>query len=311
MEVVNTALAALRERIDHGGMDEGDISTCLDLIEQRISVDTRYRKTHKDFMRAVGETDHESIGALNDILKSLKVERSQADAALQDAIASPSPDDSTPDPSDGDKSSQSEAAEGATDWRRLSRLPCNPSPERWMQARAPRNRLLRNPQELWIWARMTNGIRNRMTKSQSAEASPVRRRRVTRSGSTMTTIDQSDRPRDAIWMSIEKDRIGLAYHLSLAVPDAFPSPNAIKLAAYSHVTEEQAPGTAELTELAESLLLGSGHGRGHSTKLAEPCRFYYLRSLATRLGGSGRAGRVVACVTRTTAWRHTFIAGIG
>ena len=55
-------------------------------------------------------------------------------------------------------------------------------------------------------------------------------------------------------MSIERGRLGLSYHLSLAEPDAFPSAGAIKLAAYSYVSDERAPITAELTELAAALL---------------------------------------------------------
>ena len=55
-------------------------------------------------------------------------------------------------------------------------------------------------------------------------------------------------------MSIERGRLGLSYHLSLAEPDAFPSAGAIKLAAYSYVSDERAPIAAELTELAAALL---------------------------------------------------------
>ena len=46
---------------------------------------------------------------------------------------------------------------------------------------------------------------------------------------------------DTIAMSIEQGRLGLAYHLSLAAPDALPSANAIKLAAYSYVIDEHTP----------------------------------------------------------------------
>ena len=59
---------------------------------------------------------------------------------------------------------------------------------------------------------------------------------------------------DAVAMSIERSRFALAYHLSLSAPEALPSANAIKLAAYNYVTDERATVAAELAELAAALL---------------------------------------------------------
>ena len=63
-----------------------------------------------------------------------------------------------------------------------------------------------------------------------------------------------ERIEDAIATLIEHDRLGLAYHLSLSAPGAFPSANAIKLAACNYVTDERASVAAELSELAAALL---------------------------------------------------------
>ncbi len=62
------------------------------------------------------------------------------------------------------------------------------------------------------------------------------------------------RMQSAIVRAIERNRFGLAYHLSLKMPNAVPSANAIKLAAYSRVLDEHTPATDELPELAGALL---------------------------------------------------------
>ena len=234
----------------------GDVGTCLDLAKRCILVDTRYRTTQKDLERAVGEADFESTRALNDNLESLAAERSQADAALHEATASPSPDDSTPDPpdGDGDKSSETEAVEGVdgldedkppTVQPEPSTVDINEGAAESTPAQSVGSRDKGADKE------QVPEPDNQIPVSGGQPSSPLE-------GDPVRLDDDNNRPvrqaEDAISKSIEKGRIGLAYHLSLAVPDAFPSPNAIKLAAYSHISEQRAPVTAELIELGETLL---------------------------------------------------------
>lgn len=256
VEVVNSALAALRERIDQGQMDGWDVGTCLDLAKRCILVDTRYRTTQKDLERAVGEADFESTRALNDNLESLAAERSQADAALHEATARPSPDDSTPDPpdGDGDKSSETEAVEGVDGLDEVKPPTVQPEPStvdinEGAAESTPAQSV--GSRDKGAGKEQVPEPDNQIPVSGGQPSSPPE-------GDPVRLDDDKNRPvrkaEDAISKSIEMDRIGLAYHMSLAVPEAFPSPNAIKLAAYSRVTEQRAPVTAELTELGVTLL---------------------------------------------------------
>ena len=217
-EIVTDALAALRARIDEGGMDRAGVSVALDLVERWLSVDAHYRATHEKLKQASSNADFESVRSLNNALEALAAERSQICADV-DALTKSGPDGSTPEkptPADRAKPSEPATTERAASLDEPKRPPCQPAPRVVPSKDAPEPATEEAP-------------------AASAERSV-------------------ERIEDAIAMLIEHGRLGLAYHLSLSAPDAFPSANAIKLAACNYVAAERAPVTAELSEHAAALL---------------------------------------------------------
>ena len=93
--VVTGALAALKARIDEGGMDREGVSAVLDLAEWWLSVDARYRETHKKLQQASSNADFESVRSLIDALESLDAERRKARAAIDRDLTKPRPDGTT------------------------------------------------------------------------------------------------------------------------------------------------------------------------------------------------------------------------
>ena len=254
IETVTRALAALMERIGEGEMDRRDVSAALDLVEQWLLLDARYQAMHKELKQAVADADFESVRSLNDTLESLAAERSQAAAALDGAPFEPPPDGSTPDKSraDGPELSEPEATERADSPDDVKRPADQPEPSTVIPS--------------------TDGLESTEEEAPSAQdevedkqpgpepdgpTRPDNGQPSTEATDDPAQIDDEEpvqRVEDAIALSILRGRLGLAYHLSLSVPNAFPSPKAIELAAYSYVTDERAPVAAELSELAAALI---------------------------------------------------------
>ena len=84
--------AALRARIDRGGMDRESVTAALDLAERLLSIDTRYRETHEQLNRASSEEDFASVSSLAEALQSLRIERDDLGATIDNALADPQPD---------------------------------------------------------------------------------------------------------------------------------------------------------------------------------------------------------------------------
>ena len=254
-ETVTNALAALRERIDEGEMDSQDVSAALALVERWLSLDARYQATHKKLKQAVSDAHFESVRSLNDTLESLAAERSEAAAALDEAPFEPRPDGSPPDKSaaDGPKASEPETTGRADSPDDVKRPADQPVPSTLVPSEGgPESTREEAP------AAQDEGKDGPRGPEPDSPTRADHDQPSARAAGDRARLNDDDEEsvqpiEDAIALSIEHGRLGLAYHLSLSVPDAFPSARAIELAAYSYVTDERAPVAAELSELAAAL----------------------------------------------------------
>ena len=256
-ETVTDALAALRERIDEGGMDREGVSAALDLVERWLSVDAHYRATHQKLKQASIDADFESVRSLNDALEMFAAERSQVRAAIDGALTKPRPDGSTPEkPAAADRAKPSEPAttERADSLDEPKRPAGQPAPSTVVPSEDA-------PESATEEAPAASDVGN-LDQRCVAPDSPARPDDGEPSAEAADDPARSDddedgsvrRIEDAIATSMKHGRLGLAYHLSLSAPDALPSANAIKLAACNYVPDERAPVAAELSELAAALM---------------------------------------------------------
>ena len=251
-KMVTRALAVLRERIDAGEMDREGVSATLDLAERWLSVDARYEATHEKLKQAARDPDFELVRSLNKTLESVATELSQARAALDEA-SKPDSGDST---SDGPVSDHAESSEPETTERTDSpqETTDQPSPSALVSSGGALEATTDEPTEAGDEDK--NGEGGAAPDSPTPPDSGKASAKGADDPSRLPDDDEGSVPQieDAIAMSIEQGRLGLAYHLSRSVQDALPSAGAIKLAAYNYVTDGGAPITAELAELAAALL---------------------------------------------------------
>ncbi len=248
------ALAALRIRIDEGGVDREVVSAALDLVERWLSVDARYRETHEKLKQASSDADFESVRSLNGALEALAVERSQVCAALDWAVTKPESGRLDADFGEPPQPSEPETMERADGLDELKRSADQPAPRTVVLGQgAPKSaREEAPPTSDEGTVRQRGAAPDSPTRPDDDEPRAEAADDLARSD---TTEDGSvERIEDAIATLIEHGRLGLAYHLSLSAPGAFPSANSIKLAACNYVTDERAPVAAELSELAATLL---------------------------------------------------------
>ena len=223
-EMATDALAALRTRIDEGGMDRKAVSAALDRIERWLSVDARYRVTHEKFEQASeklrqvsGDSDFQSVRSLTDTLEALAAERSQAWADVDAAVTKP-------------ESGRLDTVVGEP------RLPSEPEPTERADSPDELNRPADQPAP--STAVLGEGITESARKEDLAGSneSGVRQRRAAldrpkRPDDDEPRSEEVDEParsndaehgsveqiEDTIATLIEGGRLGLAYHLSLGV----------------------------------------------------------------------------------------------
>ena len=256
--VVTNALAALRAGVGESEVDQEDVRTTLDLLEVWLTVDTDYQETHKKLKQAADEADFESVASLNNALATLDADCSQASAAIADALATLRLGKSKPEgpTADHTKPSGPEATEPAESMDEATRSTDQPAPGALVTTTAD----ALEATEEDVPAVGDEGEDGKPSVAADDSTQPDDGMSVDAAGEPAESNDDdvrsTQRIEAAIATLIEQNRLGLAYHLSLAVPEALPSPNAIKLAAYSYMIDEQTPGTfaAELPELATTLL---------------------------------------------------------
>ena len=255
-EIVTDALAALREGIGEGEVGRDDVSAILDLLEGRLTVEADFQATHKKLKQAAEEPDFESVGSLNAALASLDADRSQASAAIRRRLAElgrgrPAPKEAAADQAKPSEPETTEPADSVEEATRPAEQPASSTVV--LSEGTPESAREEAP------AASNEG---RVSQRRAALDSP------TRPDDDEPRADAADDParlddaengsaeqiEDAIATLIEGGRLGLAYHLSLSAPGAFPNANAIKLAACNLVADERAPVAAELSELAATLL---------------------------------------------------------
>ena len=253
-EKATDALAALRARIDEGGMDREGVTVALDLVERSLAVDARYRATHEKLKQALSDADFESVRSLTDALEALAAESSQVCAAVDGAVTKPGSGRLGADVGKPRQPSEPETTERADSLDELKRPADQPEPSTAVLGEGA-------PESAREEAQAASN-EGRVRQRRAAPDSPTRpdddEPRAEAADDPAASDDTEngsvERIEDAIAASIEHGRLGLAYHLSLSAPGAFPSANAIKLAACNYVTDERAPVAAELSELAAALL---------------------------------------------------------
>ena len=257
-EIVTNALAALMEGIDEGEVAQDDVSATLDLLEGWLTAEADLRTTHKKLKQAVDEFDFESVGCLNNDLASLHADLTNASAAIAGALPKleptrPTSDEPATDPAEPSDPEPTEPAESVAEYTRPADQPASSTVVPGEAAPDP------TTEETQPASDASEGDQRRAAPDSPAQSRDPESG-VESEGDPAEVIDDDVAPApqiaDAIVMSMEQGRLGLAYHFSLAAPDALPSANAIKLAAYSYVIDEHTPVTvaAELPELAAALL---------------------------------------------------------
>ena len=252
-EMVTDALEAVKEGIDKVGVGRDDVSGILDLLEGWLTTKTAFRATHEKLKQAVAEPNFELVGSLNTTLASLAAERTQAHAAIDGALAElglgiPAPGKRTTDDLEPRDSESAEPAGGLEELE-----PTPPAEQPALTTVVPREDETRPAED-------AKGD----DRDDAPPDSPIQPEDI-ESGvepadepaeSVDDGVGSTQRVEEAIAVAIKHGRLGLAYHLSLAEPDALPSANAIKLAAYSHLIDEHTPVVvaAELPELAAALI---------------------------------------------------------
>ena len=253
-EIATDTLAALRARIDEGGVDQEGVSLALDLLEQWLSVDDRYRATHEKLKQASSDADFQSVRSLTDALEALAAERSQVCAAVDQAVTKAGSGRLDVNVDEPRHSSEAETTERAESLDEVKR----PADQSTLSTMATGDGVP-EPAKEEAPADISEGT---VGQDGAAPDSPTRTDDDEPSAEVADDPARSDdaedgsveRIEDAIATLIEHGRLGLAYHLSLSTPGVFPSANAIKLAACSYVTDQRAPVAAELSELAAALL---------------------------------------------------------
>ena len=259
-EVVTNAVTALRAGVGEEGVSQDGVRSMLDLLDEWLTVDATYQLTHKKLKQAADEPDFELVGSLNTALASLNTDRRQASAAIDGGLAKlgrgrPMSEEPAADPLKPSEPEATKAADGGEEAGRSARQSALSTLDASSSVDTPESTAEDAP------AVTDEGVRDKRGATPDSPIEP----HDTESGAE-TELDPAEaiddhvgsvqRIEDAIAMSIEHGRLGLAYHLSLAAPDVLPSANAIKLAAYSYVIGEHTPVTvaAELPELAAALL---------------------------------------------------------
>ena len=259
-EMVTDALEAVKEGIDKVAVGREDVSGILDLLEVWLTTEAAFRATHGELKQAVAEPNFELVDSLNTTLASLDAERTQAHAAIDGALAElglgiPAPEKRTTDDLEPREPESTEPAGGlekpeptppAEQPAFTTVVPREDAPESTMEEPRPAE----DPRE----DDQRDAPPDDQTRPEDVKPSVAPADEPT--GSVADGVGSTQQVEEAIAGSIEQGRLGLAYHLSLAAPGTLPSPNAIKLAAYSHVIDEHTPVAVagELSELAAALL---------------------------------------------------------
>ena len=233
------ALAVLKAQIDRGAMDQEGVGTVLDLADQLLSADTRYRETHERLNRASSDEDFVSVGSLADLLKSLRVERDEVRTAINNALADP--------PSDG-PSPPVPPTEEPADSLEFKKIEHEATPDEPQQSDGKPA-----PSTVADRPEPTTEERPALVGPDETDEPPTEA-----TVETARPDDDEDAPaqriQDAIATAIERSHLGLAYHLALAAPGASPSAGTVKLIACNYVTDDRTPISAELSHLAGALL---------------------------------------------------------
>ena len=241
-DMVADAIAALKAQIDRSRMDRETVRTVLDLADQLLSADIRYRETHESLNRASSEEDFASVGSLANLLESLRLERDEARAAVDSALAKPPFDISVPQPSPRKDSADSSELETTPCEVELDEPQQRDGEPAQSAVALVANHLKPTTEEVPGHSGADNAV------APSAEATDDTVRADHDEDVSVQRIE------DAIASAIERGRIGLAYHLALTTPKASPSAATLKLLVCNYVTDDRAPISAELPHLASALL---------------------------------------------------------
>ena len=252
VEAVARALAALKTQVERGGAKQNTVTAGLDLAELLLSVEARCRETQEKLNQASMDADFATARSLLDALESLNAERDDTCVAIDALVAEPRAEPlplqtphvenkaATPEPNTGgpetDPAELGIRAAGLTpDTMDLTEEFQEPDTD---QALSPDDETAA-PQGSTAPLEDSAGNENVAHTAEQPEGHE--------NGLSQYTAD-------AIKIAMESGRLGIAYHLALAVPNALPSANTVKLVACNYVTDKRMPIGTELSDLAGALM---------------------------------------------------------
>ncbi len=222
---LGSRLATINARIGAGGMNKDRMEAVLSFFETVLDLKSQSQKTRAECKQALAKDDFVSVSSLAAGLQSLKSECDAACAAIDKTLAVPAET-----PSVDEHKAEPDAApdEGA--------LEPKPAPER--ESEPPAEYQGGNEPE-------PSASRKEEPLDDAAPAGEVAK--PDREDISTERIEKE------IAKTLERGRLGVAYHLALATPDALPGAKAIKLIACNYVTDERAPVAAVLPGLTTEL----------------------------------------------------------
>ena len=246
------ALAALKIQIERGAAEQNAVTVVLDLAERLLSVEDHCQETQNKLNKATIDADFGRARSLLDNLESLNAERDntrrEIDALVSEPQARHSPFES---PDIGNPAAPPEPK---------TRGPETHAAELGMLAAGPTPSTVGLTEE--IQEPDTDQASSRLHEPAASQDSPAYLQDTARNENEAHTAKEtedydsrlSQHTEDTIKAAMERGRLGIAYHLALAVPDASPSANTVKLVACNYVTDKRVPIGTELSDLAGVLL---------------------------------------------------------
>ena len=256
-EAATKALAALKTQIELGTAEQNTVTAVLDLAERLLTVEDLCRETQDKLNQASIDADFVKARSLLDALESLHAERDDSLLAINALVAEPRSEPlplQIPDaehtaapPEPKTKGSETDPAEPGSP----AAGPALGTVDRTEANQEPDTDQASSPDD--------NGKDDEPATPQDGPA-PIEESACNEDAAR--TAEQPDDYENkasqhteyTIKTAMERGRLGIAYHLALAIPDASPNANTVKLVACNYVTDNRVPIGTELSDLAGALL---------------------------------------------------------
>lgn len=264
-------LEKLEERVVTDALDQETLNIGLDECNKALNLHKSLIDLQKDLEQANREENFNQVASLSSELSSLKDKR---DEICEQVVASFS------DPSEGSPTLEASQAEESADitaltvkghgQRKDDAEISQPSPHQEAVTRLePKIRDISQsiPSKRHIDRSLPDESKNRSSNEEPSEEQgkdhgsrdevlaliSVASEQPVRIDTTSAGVSSND-IEEGIAKALERDRFGVAYHLAYRNPDTLLDSDTVKLIAANYVTDDTAPVSAELHNVANSLL---------------------------------------------------------